>query len=550
MCVDQFEKLIEKADQSAQQGDWQNTITVLKEAEAIHPDHLGVLTGMGTCLIQVNQVGQAIPYFRKVTDLAPDSAEAYNNLGVAYVFEGKFQDAEQAYKAAITVNPDHLPAWKNLANLYLQQPENITEGVKILASIVKGHPEDIVALMLLAECYEAGEEIESSITLYKKVLTIDPENQLAKSKLDQYKPLQPVLAGLDRSDLVKKLSVLKKLKEQSSPTTEGKQNQVKGIDLVPPGVKTIGIFATEGSFVYDRSAQLAKIFEEMGKEASVYSDLDPAGLKQSDLVVFLEPMQSSHYIKEVNACIQESKPFVIEVSQDYFQLPAEHPQYFRTGPGNPESLKSIEMMLGAAARILVPSKVLAERYAKFTKYIKVVEPDWDRDNPLWKKRTPARDSINIGWVGTLADRDDLFTVKKDILRILREFPEAKLMISEDLEAYKSFSAVSERRRGYLPPTTPEDLPYLLMQFDILVLPLRKTPYNEAKSNELLMAAGVRRIPWLASEIPAFLDWNAGGVVIDEKMSWHDKLAELVQNRELRLSLGEAGEQKALSLNKK
>ncbi|HVP21209.1 MAG TPA: tetratricopeptide repeat protein [Anaerolineaceae bacterium] len=541
-----FDQLIEKADQSARLGDWAETINVLQQAQAIQPDHVGVLTGMGTCLIQTNQVMKAIPYFQKVAELAPGSAEAHNNLGVAYVFDQDFVEAEQAYKAALEVNPEHLPTWKNLANLYLQQADKAGEGVQILASIVKRHPEDVEALLLLADCYEYVAQIDSAITLCKQVLSIDPENPDAKKKIEKYKPSKVDLGGVDRSELIKKLSVLKKLKASGGNPEEVDSSPVMGDTLLPPGVKKVGLFVSEGSQVYDRAGQLTQVFEHLGRKVNPNPEFSPDDLQQNDLLVFMEPMVSANLVNGINACIQKNKPFMIDIGQDYFERPANHKGYSQVGPGNPESLRTLEIILRKADRVTVPSKVLADRFSRFSANVKVVLPGWVDTNILWKKSKPARDTINIGWIGTFSDSIDLLSIKKDILRILRTYPETKLLVCEDLEAYKSFSAISERRRGFLPAPVPEDLPYLMMQFDILVVPLEDNEYNRAKSDELMVTAGVRKIPWVASPIPAFNDWQAGGVIVESKCPWYGALADLVENAEDRTKLGEAGEQKALS----
>jgi len=541
-----FDQLIEKADLAARQGDWTQTIIALQQAETLQPDHAGVLTGMGTCLIQINQLEEAIPYFQKVTRLAPESAEAHNNLGVSYMCARAYDDAERAYKEAIAVNPDHLPAWKNLATLYLQQPEKASEGVQVLASIVKKHPDDVESLMLLAECYEAGDEIESAVTLYSRVLSIEPENQVARAKIEKYRPAQGVLGGHDRAELVKKLSALKKLKPMVAEAEKAEPKRKLDAGWIPAETMKVGVFASEGAYVYDRTTQLAQLISRTGKEVEVNSEVE--ALSGFDFLIFGEPILSGSLIKRLNACIQKGIPFALDIGRDYFNIPENHPGFNVYGPGNPASLHSLEIMLKAASSVIVPSKVLAERMKDRSANVKVILPNWDCENPLWTKKTSTRDTINIGWIGCAADRADLFTIKKHLLRILRNYPETRLMVTEDLEAYKGFAAISERRRGFLPATSVEDLPYQLMQFDILVVPKQNTPYNQASSDELLMAAGVRKIPWAASSFPAFEDWRSGGVLVADNECWYETLAEMVENAGLRRTLGESGEQKALTRN--
>ena len=46
--------------------------------------------------------------------LKPDFAEAYSNLGIALVIEGKNEEAISHYKMAIKLKPDYATAQKNL----------------------------------------------------------------------------------------------------------------------------------------------------------------------------------------------------------------------------------------------------------------------------------------------------------------------------------------------------------------------------------------------------------------------------------------------------
>ena len=45
-----------------------------------------------------------------------------------------------------------------------------------------------------------------------------------------------------------------------------------------------------------------------------------------------------------------------------------------------------------------------------------------------------------------------------------------------------------------------------------ILHLRSKPFNLSLSDRLLMEAGIRRIPRVASSIPAFVDWSVGDLI--------------------------------------
>jgi glycosyltransferase involved in cell wall biosynthesis len=97
---------------------------------------------------------------------------------------------------------------------------------------------------------------------------------------------------------------------------------------------------------------------------------------------------------------------------------------------------------------------------------------------------------------------------------------------------------------YLPFVAHEEFPYLLSQIDVLLVPLRNTPYNTSLPDTILVEACAKGIPWVASAIPSFRRWQAGGIISESLDEWHFNLRQLMMDEELRRSLGQAGRQAA------
>jgi len=82
--------------------------------------------------------------------------------------------------------------------------------------------------------------------------------------------------------------------------------------------------------------------------------------------------------------------------------------------------------------------------------------------------------------------------------------------------------------------------------DILLVPMRDTPFNRCQSDRRLVEAGARRLPWIASPIPAFITWETGGLIADTPDEWFSHLGQLILDPDLRSTLGQAGWRKAES----
>jgi glycosyltransferase involved in cell wall biosynthesis len=172
-------------------------------------------------------------------------------------------------------------------------------------------------------------------------------------------------------------------------------------------------------------------------------------------------------------------------------------------------------------------------------------PDaWSKTNALWNSPAPARGYLHIGLSGYFGQLEDITEIRRIVLRVMREFPNTRLVILDNPDFYHFFHHLDEDRRFFLPSLRAESRPALLKQIDLLLLPLRNHPYNRASSDRPLLEAGLRQIPWIATPIPAFTTWKDGGLTAETPEEWHAALRELLSNAELRAELGRAGEKHA------
>jgi glycosyltransferase involved in cell wall biosynthesis len=245
------------------------------------------------------------------------------------------------------------------------------------------------------------------------------------------------------------------------------------------------------------------------------------------------------------ACAAANIPILLDLDAAYDHMPITHPDYPRLGLGTPGAAKAFRAALQLADRVVVPSEALAAILrAAGSSEVDVIPEGWTRANPLWEKPAARRHSLNIGWLGQGGGLDDVAPVRRMIVRVLREFQQTQLIVIGDPQVYQLFDSVPEARRLFLPAVKQEDYPYLLGQIDILIAPYRSTPFNQALSDHQLLEAGIRQIPWIASPLPAFTAWEAGGIIAQSPDEWHTHLRQLVLDPSLRQNLGRMGRLKA------
>lgn len=87
----------------------------IKQAELKNPQDPFTLSSIGSTLASVDRHDRAISYFRKAVDAAPQSAVNHYNLASSLLFMGDKVGAVAAYREAIRLSPNFLPATALLA---------------------------------------------------------------------------------------------------------------------------------------------------------------------------------------------------------------------------------------------------------------------------------------------------------------------------------------------------------------------------------------------------------------------------------------------------
>jgi hypothetical protein len=178
----------------------------------------------------------------------------------------------------------------------------------------------------------------------------------------------------------------------------------------------------------------------------------------------------------------------------------------------------------------------------------VIQNSWSVANPYWteKKETNAP-TVQLGWFGNPENLDDLAAIRRPLVRILREFDDkVRLVIVGNQNAYRMFDLIPDSLKTYIPYIAQEEIPYILNQVDILLMPLWKANVANINSDDLFMYAGIKKIPWVASPSNVSMKWTKGGMLCSTLDEWHTNLRYLILDKELRFALGSDGFNKAAS----
>jgi tetratricopeptide (TPR) repeat protein len=149
-----------------------------REATILAPDSAKAYSNWGVALVSLGRNEEAIEKYKKATELKPDLAEAYSNWGAALVNLGRNEGAIEKFKKAIELKPDYANAYYNwgVASGELGRDEDAIENYKkaigLKSDLAEAYSNWGVALVSL-------DRNEEAIEKFKKATELKPDDSEA-----------------------------------------------------------------------------------------------------------------------------------------------------------------------------------------------------------------------------------------------------------------------------------------------------------------------------------------------------------------------------------
>ena len=81
----------------------------------------------GIEVAQLELWNEALYRWQRAVDLDPTYAPAWNNLGIGFEHEGRFDEAREAYETALDLDPDNLIIEQNY-DLFLEVSDRVSQN--------------------------------------------------------------------------------------------------------------------------------------------------------------------------------------------------------------------------------------------------------------------------------------------------------------------------------------------------------------------------------------------------------------------------------------
>jgi len=153
---------------------WRNSTTLFEHARSITPNSSIVHNNLGLAFMEDGRIPEAIDQYEKAIELDPACAKAHNNLGIVLEKLDKPIEAIQHYREAIQTDPDYAAGHYNLGTFLAKQgkPE---EAVAEFLETLRIQPDNAQAHYNLATALTARGRLEEAAHHYAETIRLMPD---------------------------------------------------------------------------------------------------------------------------------------------------------------------------------------------------------------------------------------------------------------------------------------------------------------------------------------------------------------------------------------
>ncbi|MHC1782811.1 MAG: hypothetical protein AB9891_08660 [Anaerolineaceae bacterium] len=486
-----------------------------------YPDEIGSLLALGdTYLVSGNRMAAAELY-QEAAHLEPDRRDIERRVKLALEMDGGKFDFDNSLSALSNASIARLIQALTGKSFAVSEME-LEQAAKLLDETIHSS----------SPAVNVAENLAAIDTLLPALIELNVRQARANGQLDLVRQLENMQAEIIGDKLLDPVGMSDN--NNDIHTDPGEKTRVLNILVV--GMNTVDS--------PHRLGLIGQGLADCGHKVDVFKDPSELSWDAYDVVIAHNPHANPLILKGLASRAAHNLPTIVDLDYDFRQMQVSHPDFSRLGLGNPATSRSYKAAIELADHVTVAGQASADLLAEEGYSVSVIPDSWWEKNPFWQRNAPPRATLNIGIFSDPGQVDAVAMVRRSVIRILREFPQTRLVIGGDPQNYHIFDSLPDVRRLFLPPADAEDYPYLLAQADILIMPIVENPFNAFLTDRKFMEAGIRKIPWIASLSPASLKWGKGGLIANSIEEWYSHLYLLVKDHSIRQELGVEGSQKA------
>jgi tetratricopeptide (TPR) repeat protein len=165
-------------------GRWSEAAPLLRQALVSRPWHVATRRLLVQALVETNQFKDALEESRGLLDQVGDGAEStdFYNLGLALQRLGSLDEAANAYRTALKLDPDHVATHVNLGALLARQGHR-DEALPLLERAVELAPQNAAAQQNLGLVLESKGRRPDAVVAFRQAVALDGNSLIARRRL-------------------------------------------------------------------------------------------------------------------------------------------------------------------------------------------------------------------------------------------------------------------------------------------------------------------------------------------------------------------------------
>ena len=167
-------KEFQRSEKAVRSGDFQSAAKHLQRAIQIAPNFAEAHNNLGASFMRLNTYERAVPEFRAAIALDAKIQEPYRNLGLALFLLRRYPEAELAARQAVQLNPQRTPARYTLGRILAAEGSYSAEAEQLLRQSVADFPDARLALTQVLLNRGAFDQAATELRIYLKSLGSDP----------------------------------------------------------------------------------------------------------------------------------------------------------------------------------------------------------------------------------------------------------------------------------------------------------------------------------------------------------------------------------------
>lgn len=183
----------------------------LQKSLELNPNDKEVMNAIGIIyLLKLEDYPKAIEHFQKALKIDKNFSEALNNLGIAYERTGRYNEAVESYKAALS-NPLYRSAERAFSNLgrAYYRAKRFDDAIEAYKDAIRRFSDFQLPYYGLALCYNAKGRYGDAATALRKAIEVDPAYRGDKEKaIKEMQEKKLLVSAEDERDIEDLLEIM------------------------------------------------------------------------------------------------------------------------------------------------------------------------------------------------------------------------------------------------------------------------------------------------------------------------------------------------------